>query len=382
MELKDIIEAGLKAQGEKLELAIKKFEGQLQEKGNIDTEVKGEVKTLAEQFKKLSGELNELAQKHAKLPEGVKATESVSEQFVKSDAYKAVIEGKANSGRIEVKNTVLSGTGTTFPTQMPGVIPGSFAPLTIRNAIISVPVNSNSVQSLRELTWTNNAAETAQAAAKPESVLIFEQYDVPIQTVAHFIKISKQLMEDAPAITAYIDTRLRDGLGQKIDAQLIIGNGTSPQLSGLTDSGNFVAYTPVAGDLLIDAINRAKYAMWATGNMPDSVIVNPADWGAMERARESAGAGLYLYGMAGTTAGMNPFGLQIVISNHVTAGSFIVAALRSSAMIYNRNAAVIEMGYVNDDFTKNLITIRAEERLGLGVERPAGIRYGLFTPAA
>ena len=194
-ELKGAIEAGLKAQGEKLELAIKKFEGQLQEKGSIDNEVKGEVKTLAEQFKKLSNEMNELAQKHAQLPEGVKATQSVSEQFVKSDAYKAVIEGKANSGRIEVKNTVLSGTGTSFPTQMPGVIAGSFAPLTIRNAIISVPVNSNSVQSLRELAWTNNAAETAQAAAKPESVLTFEQYDVPIQTVAHFIKISKQLME-------------------------------------------------------------------------------------------------------------------------------------------------------------------------------------------
>lgn len=382
MELKDIIEAGLKAQEKKLESAIEKFEGQLKEKGNTDTEVKSEVKAMAEKFKELSLQMQELAQKHAQLPQGVTNTKSVSAQFVESDAYKSFIEGKSSNARLEIKNTVLSGTGTTFPTQMPGVIPGSFAPLTVRNAITSIPVTSNSVQSLRELAWTNNAAETAQATAKPESVLTFEQYDVPVQTVAHFIKISKQLMEDAPAITAYIDTRLRDGLAQKIDAQLIVGNGTSPQLSGLTDSGNFVAYTPVAGDLLIDAINRAKYAMWATGNMPDSVIVNPADWGAMERARESAGAGLYLYGMAGTTAGMNPFGLQIVISNHVPAGSFIVAALRTSTMIYNRNSAVIEMGYVNDDFTKNLITIRAEERLGLGVERPAGIRYGLFTPAA
>ena len=41
--------------------------------------------------------------------------------------------------------------------------------------------------------------------------------------------------------------------------------------------------------------------------------------------------------------------------------------------------AVVEMGYVNDDFTKNLVTIRAEERLGLAVDRPAAIMYGAIT---
>lgn len=380
MEVKEIVEQGLKTLETKLTASIEKFEGQLREKGNVDTEVKGEVKALSDKFKELSLQMSELAQKHFKLPEGVTNTKSVSQEFVESAQYKSLVSGQVQSARLEIKNTVLSGTGTTFGAQMPGVIAGSFAPLTVRNAITSIPVASNMVNSLRELAWTNNAAETAQAAAKPESALTFEQYDVPIQTVAHFIKISKQLMEDAPAITAYIDSRLRDGLGQKIDAQLIVGNGTSPQLSGLTDSGNFTAYTAVANDLLVDAINRAKWQMWTAGNPPDSVIVNPSDWGAMERTREGSGTGQYLYGVGQN--GVNPFGLQIIISASVPAGSFIIAALRTSAMIYNRNSAVIEMGYVNDDFTKNLITIRAEERLGLGCERPAGIYYGLIKAAS
>jgi HK97 family phage major capsid protein len=76
---------------------------------------------------------------------------------------------------------------------------------------------------------------------------------------------------------------------------------------------------------------------------------------------------------------MNPFGVRVVLSNNMTSGKFLIGALNSSAMVYNRQGAVIEMGYINDDFTKNLVTIRAEERLGLGVERPTGILYGNFT---
>jgi HK97 family phage major capsid protein len=107
--------------------------------------------------------------------------------------------------------------------------------------------------------------------------------------------------------------------------------------------------------------------------------VNPADWGAMERTREGAGTGMYLYGMPGVAAGVNPFGVRIVLSNNVAAGSFIIGAFNAATMLYNRQGAVVEMGYVNDDFVKNLVTIRAEERAGLAVERPSLVYYGSFS---
>lgn len=379
MELKDIIESGLKAQSAKLDSAIEKFEGQLKEKGKVDTEVKNEVRELSEGYKSLQTQVQEILQKSvtgASAP-NVQA-KSAAQEFVESAQYKSLLEGNTQRARIEVKNTVSSDSTTVFPDQKPGIIPGSFLPISIRAALNSISVSTNMVNALREASWTNDAVEVAQAAAKPESDITFEQYNVPITTVAHWIKISTQLMADAPAVTAYIETRLRDGLAQRIDAQLLNGNGTAPNLSGLTDSGNFTAYTPGAGDLLVDAINKAKYSLWSQGYMPDTVIVNPADWGAMERTREGAGTGQYLYGMPGVAAGMNPFGVRVVLSNHMAAGSFLIGALRTSAVVYNRSGSVIEMGYVNDDFTKNLVTIRAEERLGLGVERPKGILYGLI----
>lgn len=378
MELKDIIEAGLKAQEVKLQSAIDKFEGQLKDKGSVDDEVKNEVRALSEKFKELQTSMVEVAQKQTSAASETKAV-SAAEEFVKSEQYKQLVAGNVQRARIEVKNTVTSGSTTVFPDQRPGIIPGSFGPLTLRQVLRAIPVTSNMVNSLREATWTNSAAEVSQGAAKNESDVTFEQYNVPITTVAHWIKISNQLLADAPAVVAYIETRLRDGLAQRIEAQLVNGNGTSPNLSGLTDSGNYTAYTPTSDDLLVDAINRIKYTMWAAGNMPDTVIVNPADWGAMERTREGTGTGAYLYGMPGMNAGMNPFGLNIVVSNYLAAGKIIVGRMADSAVLYNRSGAVVEMGYVNADFTNNLITIRAEERLGLGVDRPAGIYYGNFT---
>ena len=379
MELKDIIEAGLSKQEQKLQAAIDKFEGQLKEKGSVDTEVKGEVRALSEKFKELQVSMIDIAQKQTSAIQTGEKTLSAAEEFVKSEQYKQLVAGNTQRARIEVKSTVTSGSTTVFPDQRPGVIPGSFEPLTVRQVLRAIPVTSNMVNSLREATWTNSAAEVSQGAAKKESDVTFEQYNVPITTVAHWIKISNQLLADAPAVVAYIESRLRDGLAQRIETQLINGNGTSPNLSGFTDTGNYTAYTPTSDDLLVDAINRVKYTMWAAGNMPDTVIVNPADWGAMERTREGTNTGMYLYGMPGMQAGMNPFGLQIVVSNHIQTGKFIVARMADSAVLYNRSGAVVEMGYVNADFTNNLITIRAEERLGLGVDRPVGVYYGDFT---
>lgn len=375
MDIEKVVEEGIKSLESKLAAAVLKYEGQIYEGGKADNEIRAEVKSLSEKFEK---SLTEIAQKMAAAP-GPEKFESLGDQFTKSDAYKALVSGNSQRARVEIKNTVVSDSTTVFPDQRPGVIPGDFAPLTIRQLIPAVTVNTNMVNSLREDAWTNSAAEVSQGASKNESDVTFEQYNVPISTVAHWIKVSNQLLADAPAIAAYIDTRLRDGLAQRVDRQLLLGNGTSPNLSGLTDSGNYTAYTPSSDDTLTDAINRAKYQLWAIGHMPDVCIVNPADWGAMERIRESASGGQYLYGMPGMNAGVNPFGVRIVLSNYITAGKFLVAAIRTSTVLYNRQGVAVEMGYVNEDFTKNLVTIRAEERLGLGVERPTAILYGDFT---
>jgi len=376
MELE--IKAALDSHKSAIDAAIQKYEGQLEVNGKVSQEAKDEVKALSEKFEST---ITDLSQKL----EGIKTSakdsviETAGAEFIKSDAFKQLVAGNTQRARLEVKNTVTSGTTTVFPQQNAGIISGDFKPLTIRQLFRAIPVASNMVNSLREASWTNDAAEVSQGAAKPESDITFEQYNVPITTVAHWIKVSNQLLADAPAVVAYIETRLRDGLAQRVDAQLLNGNGTSPNLSGITDSGNYTAYTASSGDLLVDAINRAKYALWAKGYMPDAVIVNPADWGAMERTREGSSSGNYLYGMPGAAGNANPFGVRIVLSANMTQGNFAIGAFDMACALYNRQGATVEMGYINADFTNNLVTLRAEERLGFGVEKPSAIYYGSIT---
>jgi HK97 family phage major capsid protein len=363
--------------GGELKTAIDKFEGQLATDGKVAKEAKDAVVALSEKFE---AAMTEMAQKM----ESAKGTNtpllSPGDAFVKSAEFGALLERKTMSARVEVKNTVLNtATTTSYPQQTPGIVPGIFKPLTIRDVLPSGTTNAIMVVGTKEATRTNSAAEVDQGAAKAESALTFSQYNVPIETVAHFIKVSNQLLADAPAVVSYIDNFLRYGLDERIDLQLLKGNGTSPNLSGILDTGNFTTFTPTAGANLVESINKAKYALWANGYTPDAAIVNPADWATMEMLREGVGTGTYLYGAPGTVAGSSPFGVRIVLSANMTVGQFAIGAFNRAYMLWNRQGVTVEMGYVNDDFTKNLVTIRGECRLGLETRVPGSILAGAIT---
>lgn len=370
--------SGVKSDLEKkLDSAIVKHEGQLAESGKASEEIRAEVKALSEQFKR---EMDELAKRMERThnPSDTR-TKSVAEQFIESDSYKAYAAGNRDRARFDadtalsVKATVESDSTTVFPMQRPGIIPGNFAPTRLRAVIPVVRTTSNAVNHLKESSWTNSAAPVSQGGTKPESAIEFTNANFVIETIAHWTPITEQLAADAPSVVDYINNRLRHGLESKIEAQLITGDGTSPNLSGFTDSGNYTNYSLAAsGDNIHDAVSKAKYAMWAaTDIMPDTVVLNPADWGAEERTREGT-AGMYLFG------GLTMAGMQVVLSNSVTSGNFLVMNVQQSSVVFERQGATIEIGRNADDFTRNKLTIRAEERLALAVLRPSLVYYGDF----
>lgn len=364
--------AGIKTELEKkLDAAIVKHEGQVQENGKASAEALAAVKALAEQHEKA---MTEIAQKMATATDKAdQESKSAGEEFVDSAAYKAFQSGNADKAKFELKNTISSDSNSVFPLQRPGIIQGSFTPVTLRSVIPTIRVTGNAVNHLRENAWTNSAREVTQAQAKPESSLTFTTKNFVIETVAHWLKITEQLAADAPAVVDYVNRRLRHGLAAKIEAQIVAGDGTSPNLAGLTDSGNYTAYSlSASGDNLHEAANKAKYAMWAaTGEAPDTVVVNPADWGAEERTREGS-SGMYLFG------GLTMAGMQVVLSTSVSAGNILVMNVNQGVVIFERQGATVEIGRTGSDFTSNLLTIRAEERLALAVLRPSLVYYGDF----
>jgi HK97 family phage major capsid protein len=380
-ELKGALDAHMAA----VDAAVAKYEGQVKEAGAASNEAKDAVRVLSEEFKAKIAEVNasliEIAQKATSAPEGKGDKLSAAEEFVKSAEFKEFAAGGKNArARVEVKNTVLAdNTTTTWFDQQPGIVPGAFLPLNVYRSLPQYRTATDTVVLMREAAFTNNARGQTEGQAKAESAITFNKYNVPIETIAHFLKVSKQLIADAPAVVSYIENRLRWGLEAKVDDQLMNGNGTSPELMGLLDSGNYTVYSPTSGDNLIQAINRAKYELWAAGYVADTVYVNPSDWGAQEIERESASGGAYLYGAPGTVSGLNPFGVRVVITPRIAEGTFLIGQTSVAVSVWNRTGATIEMGYEDDDFTRNLVTILAEVRLGQGVAVPAAMLGGEFT---
>ena len=111
-----------------------------------------------------------------------------------------------------------------------------------------------------------------------------------------------------------------------------------------------------------------------------AVLLNPVDWAAIELLKDSQGR--YIIGDPANGAAPSLWGLPVIQSNAITADTFMVGAFDMAATIHNREGVVVELSESDsDNFTKNLVTVRAERRLALTVERPASLRGGDLTPA-
>lgn len=383
------IEAVLKACDaieSKLKAVSDKADGELATLGKVSADTKTAMERLGTDQRELSDRLLALEQKGA-LPKGEgQAAEGWGEQFIKSGGYKAMRDGGAQRARAEVKNTVTGSDTTVAPDRKPGIVPGAFNLLTIEGLYTSLPTSSNAIEFTKEASYTNNAAEAAEGAAKAESALTFSLVNMPVSTVAHWIKISRQLAGDAPALAAYINQRMRYGVQRKVEAQLVNGDGTAPNISGFLDAGNFTAHGYADAALgaslkKLVLIRKVIADLWNAGYMANAIVLNAADFATIE-------TDIMISTATGTRIAYTPegqpmlFGLPVVQSIGMTADTFAVGDFTQHGTIYNREGVVVDMSESDsDNFTKNLITLRAERRLALTSEVPAAIRAGDLTPA-
>jgi HK97 family phage major capsid protein len=391
--------AVLEAVENKLAEAIKGYNGQLEEFGSVTKAIKDEVKALAQEHAGLISSSDELKTRLLDVEQllaggmqggDTQERKSWGQSMVESDAFKSFAEGgEFARARIEVKNTILGESGSPAnpddvlvgADRLPGIVPGAFRSLNILDFVNTGSTASNQIEYTRELAWTNDAAETAEGAVKPESDLTFELVQDPVRTIAHFLRASKQILDDAPMLSSYIDRRMRHGVRKRLQTQLINGNGTSPNLAGISAAGRHTAFTPTASEIALDALNRAKYAVIGADYDPNFIWLNPEDWGAMERVKEGAtskyqasdGAALaYING------GMTPliWGLPVVASNDVPSGQFMLGD-SNAFQLFMRQGVILEMFEQDaDNVQRNLLTIRAEMRAAFAVYTPAAIQYG------
>jgi HK97 family phage major capsid protein len=374
---------------EKIEGALDHFatKAEIEAKlGTVSADTKAALEAIGTKQLEIADRMLQLEQKGSAKQDQETKAEGWGDQLVKSDKYKDFIGGATNKMRVEVKNTLTGSDTTVAPDRKPGVVPGASPILTLESFLNSVPTTSNAVEFTKENAFTNNAAEAAEGAAKAESALTWTLVNMPISTVAHYLRISRQLAADNAALAAYVENRLKYGVNRKVETQLVSGDGTAPNISGILDSGNFTAHGYANANLgstlkKLVLIRKMIADTWAAGYPADGILLNPADWATIEIDLLTTAAGQTLYSVS---EGGQPrlFGVPVIQSVGMTADNVAVGAFGQAYTIYNREGVVVEMSDSDsDNFTKNLITIRAERRLALATEVPAAVRAGDLTPA-
>ena len=236
--------------------------------------VKSKLKELGEEQVKFAKELAALQQAGIDAESQAVAVKSVGQQFVDSASYKAFSADASNdrgarhtiSLKTDSPTTSVVGTGITRttlaqPTQLAGIYGAPDLPLLIENLIPHIPVQSSSVEYLKNSAFSNNAGVVAEGATKAESTFTFALETAQVVTVAHWTKITEQLAADAPAVAAYINAKMMYGLALKIDRQLVSGTGTSTQLAGLLKSGNHTDYSSDVASQIPQGANLIDFAL-------------------------------------------------------------------------------------------------------------------------
>lgn len=373
------IEANLTQMAEKADAEAK-------HNGKVSQDTQTAIDNIGIQQREMADRLTQMEQKGVMQPEGGKADESWGAQFVKSAQYGDFAGGRLSKMRVEIKNTLTGSDTNVAPARATGIVGGAFQPLTLEAFLPSVSTTSNAIEFTKELAFTNNAAEAAEGSGKAESALTWALINMPISTVAHWIKISRQLASDNVALASYVNTRMAYGVNRKVETQLVAGDGTAPNISGILDSGNYTAHGYADSNLgstlkKLVLIRKIIADTAAAGYPADGILLNPADWATIEIDLLTTAAGQTLYSV---TDGGVPrlFGIPVITSVGMTADNVAVGAFGQAYMIHNREGVVIELSDSDsDNFTKNLITVRAERRLALATERPAAVRAGDLTPS-
>ena len=339
-----------------------------------------------EDFAELKARLDDVEQKAARRPgpEGFEA-KSWGEQFVESDGLKSFAEDatRPRRFRMDVKTTITTGGTSGGPlggqAYRDDVLPMPRRRLRVRDLLPKVSISTGSFEYPKQTTRTNAANTVAEGAAKPESAYGFTMQTGTPKVIAHWIPASRQVLEDAPQLRDTIDTELRYGLELKEDAQLLAGDGTGENLSGLIT--NATAYSapfdPAGTETMIDIVALAMLQTTLADFNPSGIVMHSSDWVRIRLLKDADGK--YLLGDPGANVPPVLFGLPVVPTTSMTIDKFLVGDFPAAAKLYDRWAPRVEVSTEHDDFfTRNLVAILAEERIGLAVKQPLALTYGDF----
>lgn len=331
----------------------------------------------------------EAEQMRQNLPVGSGGARTLAEHLNASSEFKSYLANNCR-GRVilhfDTKAVSNLGYGTpgVLPTyRVPEVVKPPQPKMRVRDLLRRYEITTGAVEFVREVSFTNAASPAAETTSKAESDITFTASSLSLVTIAHWISASKQSLEDLGQLEAYINGRLIDGLLDTEDEQILLGSGAGNHINGLVTQATAVSGKYASsGDNYIDKIGNALTELEDDHYTPDAIVVNPADWRKMLKAKTNVGGantGEYLLGGPASVAEPRLWGLPVVTCPKMPEGNFLIGQFTGSAALFSRGGIQVELSTEHADFfIRNMVAIRAEERIALAVFRPAAFRYGSF----
>ena len=296
------------------------------------------------------------------------ARKSLGEMVMQSAALKS--KGQTSSLDVDLK-TLFERTAGFAPesVRIPRVEQYAVRPLMVADLLPVLPTSQAAIKYMEETTFTNNAAETAEAGTYGEAALAFTERSVPVEKIAVWLPVTDEQLEDVPSMAAYINNRLAYMLEARLDSQILNGNGTPPNLMGTLNVSGIQTQAKGA-DPTPDAFYKAFTLVRTVGFAePDVVFMNPADWQDIRLLRTSDG--IYIFGSPLDPGIERMWGIRVVLSMAVVANTGIVGAYGQYSALYMRRGLDIKVSDSHDTyFIAGKQAIRADMRCTVVHFRP------------
>jgi HK97 family phage major capsid protein len=300
---------------------------------------------------------------------------SVGELFTSSAAF---VERKGKIGPeahldIELKTLFQTSAGWAPETTRTGrVVDFATRPIQIVDLVPGNTTTQSAIVYMEETTFTNSAAEVAEGGTYAESALALTEQTSPVRKIGTWIPVTDEQLEDEPQARGYVNNRLPFMLRQRLDSQILVGNGTAPNLRGFL---NVVGIQTQAkgSDPTPDSVYKGMVKVRVTGRaMPDAVVFHPTNWQDVRLLRTADG--IYIWGSPSEAGPVRIWGLPVVESDAITLGTALVGDYGNFTELTTRRGIDVQVSNSHGTlFVEGKQAIRADVRVALVVYRPAAL---------
>lgn len=373
--------------GEVKEFAVE-FRAKNAEGSRVGDDTKEKADRALSELSGLRGEITELSQKMAQGRRGgddEPALKSLGVEVASHPDVKEYAEGgcKGTIGFSVKAITSASGSAGDLirPERQTDIVGIPRMQLRVRDLFTPGRTEGNSIEYAYQTVRTNNAAGVAEGAQKPESAYGWDVAQSPVKTIAHWVPVSRQAMDDVPQLESLIDGELRWGLDDAEDGELLLGDGTGQHLLGAYTQAT--AYSQPAGvtisaETRIDRLRLGILQVELADYASDGFVLHPTAWANIELTKDTAGG--YVFANPQALQGPVLWGKPVVPTKRIGAGNWMTGAFKMAGQIFDRMDTEVRISDQDrDNFIKNMLTVRAEKRLAFVMRRPAALVKGNFT---